>query len=133
MTRRFVGECGLRGGYFELSGFAEDVQAQLLKLASISLCSNTVGQVATGLMVRPPREGEHSFEAYDTERRAILDSLKRRALKLADALNKLEGVTCNEPQALTRRTWDADVGRGTVRPRGVSVRPRGRVRCTSSL
>jgi hypothetical protein len=44
--------CGLRGGYFELQGFDADVVTQMLKLRSISLCSNVVGQFATGLMVR---------------------------------------------------------------------------------
>ena len=34
-------------GYFELFGVDEGVKQQLYKLASISLCSNTVGQVRT--------------------------------------------------------------------------------------
>lgn len=32
-------------GYFELFGVEDGVKAQLYKLASISLCSNTAGQV----------------------------------------------------------------------------------------
>ena len=40
-SKGFLGECGLRGGYFELTGFDPDVKAQLLKLVSIGLCSNT--------------------------------------------------------------------------------------------
>lgn len=32
------------------------------------------------------------------ERDGILDSLKRRALVMVTALNKLEGVTCNEAE-----------------------------------
>ena len=43
----------MRGGYFELHGFDPEVQAQLLKLVSIGLCSNVMGQIAVGLMVRP--------------------------------------------------------------------------------
>lgn len=38
-----------RTGYFELFGVEEGVKQQLYKLASISLCSNTVGQVMTRL------------------------------------------------------------------------------------
>jgi aspartate/methionine/tyrosine aminotransferase len=45
ISKGFLGECGLRGGYFELFGIDATVKAQLYKLASISLCSNTVGQV----------------------------------------------------------------------------------------
>ena len=72
ISKGFLGECGLRGGYFELYGFDADVQAQLLKLASIGLCSNTVGQVATGLMVAPPKPGDASYASYKRERDGIL-------------------------------------------------------------
>ena len=44
VSKGFLGECGIRGGYFELAGFDPEVQAQLLKLVSIGLCSNTMGQ-----------------------------------------------------------------------------------------
>jgi len=97
-SKGFLGECGLRGGYFELVNFDPDVQAQLLKLVSIGLCSNTLGQVATGLMVRPPQPGEHSHPAYQAEKDRVLSSMKRRAVKLVAGLNSLEGVSCNEAQ-----------------------------------
>ena len=62
---------------------------------SIGLCSNVPGQLAVGLMVRPPALGEHSHDLYASERDATLGSLKRRATKLTVALNSLTGVTCN--------------------------------------
>lgn len=37
-------------GYFELFGVEDGVKAQLYKLASISLCSNTAGQVSWAQM-----------------------------------------------------------------------------------
>lgn len=89
-----MGECGLRGGYFEILGIPESVKAEILKLASISLCSNTIGQITTGLMVNPPGEGDESFMKYAQERDDILASLKRRAARMTQALNDLEGVTC---------------------------------------
>jgi alanine transaminase len=98
VSKGFLGECGLRGGYFEINGVPEDVSEQIIKLASISLCSNTVGQVAVGLMVQPPKQGEPSFEQYLSEKTAILDSLKRRAVKLVDCLNQLDGVECTESE-----------------------------------
>jgi alanine transaminase len=94
-SKGFFGECGLRGGYFELQNVPAEVRAQLTKLASISLCSNLVGQFATGLMVKPPVAGEPSFTAYQSERGAILASLSARATKVAAALNALPGVSCN--------------------------------------
>jgi len=97
-SKGFLGECGLRGGYFELMNFDPDVQAQLLKLVSIGLCSNTLGQIACGLMVAPPKQGDASFDAFQGEKDAILASMKRRATMLVDGLNSLEGVSCNAPQ-----------------------------------
>ena len=78
-SKGFIGECGIRGGYFELYNIAPVVKANLYKLASLTLCSNTHGQLSVGLMVQPPKAGSPSFEKYDTEKNAILDSLKRRA------------------------------------------------------
>ena len=98
VSKGFLGECGMRGGYFELSGFDPEVRAQLLKLVSIGLCSNVMGQIAVGLMVKPPRPGDASHKTYAAERDAILSSLRRRASKLVAGLNALEGVTCNEAQ-----------------------------------
>jgi len=98
VSKGFLGECGMRGGYFELHGFDPEVQAQLLKLVSIGLCSNVMGQIAVGLMVRPPQQGEASHALYSSERETIMSSLKRRATKLVTALNALEGVSCNPAQ-----------------------------------
>ena len=80
------------------SAASPQVRAQLLKLVSISLCSNTMGQIATGLMVQPPAVGSASHATYAAEREAILTSMKRRAERLVDGLNQLEGVSCNQPQ-----------------------------------
>ena len=54
-----------------------------------------MGQIAVGLMVRPPQPGEASHALYASEREAIMSSLKRRATKLVAALNALEGVRCD--------------------------------------
>ena len=52
----FVGECGLRGGFFALDGAWEPaVKAQFVKLASICLCANVIGQLTMGLVINPPR------------------------------------------------------------------------------
>jgi alanine transaminase len=93
-SKGFTGECGRRGGYVELCGFDAGVHAELYKLASISLCSNTAGQVTVGLQALPPQPGDASHSLYIQERDAILASLKRRAEKVVAALRKLEGVSC---------------------------------------
>lgn len=98
ISKGFLGECGLRGGYFELNCIDSKVADEIYKLSSISLCSNTVGQVAVGLMVRPPKQGEPSFETFNREKNDILESLRRRALKMTACLNGLEGVECTESE-----------------------------------
>ena len=45
-SKGLSGECGLRGGYMELENIDPYVQGQILKLRTICLCSNTVGQIA---------------------------------------------------------------------------------------
>ena len=61
----------------------------------MALCANTVGQILTWLMVRPPRPGEPSFALYDQERREIFESLRRRAAVVERGLNAIEGIQCN--------------------------------------
>jgi len=97
-SKGYTGECGRRGGYVELCGFDEAVRAELYKLASISLCGNTAGQLVVGLQARPPRPGEASYALFSEERDAILASLRRRAERLVGALRGLEGVSCEEPE-----------------------------------
>lgn len=94
-SKGFFGECGIRGGYFEYRNVPADVAAQILKLQSVSLCANLPGQVAVYAMINPPKPGSPSYELYNKEKTTILDELKKRAIILAEGLNKIEGVTCN--------------------------------------
>ena len=52
----------------------------------------------TYLMVNPPIKGEESFEIYSKERSAILESLKRKSIMIADALDKIDGISCKRPR-----------------------------------
>lgn len=97
ISKGFLGECGHRGGYMELHNVPDKVLVQLKKLLSINLCSNTVGQVLVSLMMTPPQPGDPSFELYKQERDSTLASLKRRAVKLSEALRGLEGISCTGP------------------------------------
>ncbi|MDP1832324.1 MAG: aminotransferase class I/II-fold pyridoxal phosphate-dependent enzyme [Geothrix sp.] len=94
-SKGFLGECGVRGGYFEFRNVPDDVAAQILKLQSVNLCANLPGQAATFAMVRPPKPGMPSYATYAAEKGAILDTLKQRAILLAEGLNRIGGITCN--------------------------------------
>ena len=94
VSKGILGECGHRGGYFECRNVPEDVLEEITKLQSISLCANSVGQVVTYLLVRPPRPGDPSFALHEKERSGILDDLRRKAAIVADGLNAANGITC---------------------------------------
>jgi len=95
-SKGFLGECGQRGGYMEIRNIPTEVVAQITKLQSVSLCSNLTGQVATYAMVRPPRPGEPSHATYLAEREDVLSRLRSRAALLAEGLNAIEGISCNQ-------------------------------------
>merc|ERR1712113_866515 len=87
----FLGECGVRGGYIMLENFDEEVRQQFMKIKSIELCSNTIGQLSVGLMVRPPTKD--AAETYKKEKTMVLESLKSRADIVSKTLGALEGIT----------------------------------------
>lgn len=98
ISKGMVGECGHRGGYFELCGFDPEVVDQIYKFVSISLCAPVIGQCLVELMVNPPKEGEPSYELYKQEWDSIFAGLKRRATALYEAFKEMEGVECQDPQ-----------------------------------
>ena len=98
-SKGILGECGARGGYFEWFNLDPEVEAQIHKLKTIRLCSNTYGQLLTDLMVRPPTDAENGREVTDKfkkETSALFTSLKRRSKIVHETLNRMKGVTCNE-------------------------------------
>jgi aspartate/methionine/tyrosine aminotransferase len=95
-SKGFLGECGQRGGYMEIRNIPAEVTAQITKLQSVSLCSNLTGQIATYAMVRPPRPGEPSHPTYLAEREDVLSRLRSRAALLAEGLNAIAGIRCNQ-------------------------------------
>jgi alanine transaminase len=101
VSKGMVGECGHRGGYFELIGFDKDVTAQIFKFISIMLCPPVIGQCLVECMVNPPKEGEESYAMYKQEYDNIYEGLKKRALALWNAFKEMEGVSCQDPQVST--------------------------------
>lgn len=98
ISKGMVGECGHRGGYFELVGFDKDVQAQIYKFVSIMLCPPVIGQCLVEMQVNPPREGDPSYPLYRQEYDGIAQGLQKRATALFEAFREMEGVVCQEPQ-----------------------------------
>ena len=88
------GECGLRGGYFEMTNVAQGTVDELYKVSSINLSPNSVGQVAVSCMVAPPVEGGESYALWARETGDERASLARRAALVAAAFSALPGVSC---------------------------------------
>lgn len=43
VSKGVMGECGLRGGYFEYCNIDSFAEEMILKMKSVNLCSNTIG------------------------------------------------------------------------------------------
>ena len=98
VSKGMIGECGHRGGYFELHNFDQEVEQQIYKLASINLCPPITGQIVVDLMVAPPKPESASGKSFEAEFKAIYEGLRSRALSLKDAFNKMQGVECQSPE-----------------------------------
>ncbi|KAI1504701.1 aminotransferase class I and II [Biscogniauxia marginata] len=98
VSKGMVGECGHRGGFFDLIGFDKEVEEQIYKFVSITLCAPVIGQCLVEMMVNPPKPGDPSYELYNQEYSGIYNGLKQRATALYEAFEEMEGVECGEPQ-----------------------------------
>ncbi len=100
ISKGYFGECGHRGGYLELrnppqiAGSPLDFTELLNKQASVSLCSNTPGQVLTYLMVRPPTKDNRTHQKYLEEKKRVLSELHEKAVMIREAFQKMKGVEC---------------------------------------
>lgn len=95
VSKGYWGECGQRGGYFEMTNIPPKTVDEIYKVASISLSPNVPGQIFLGLMVNPPKPADISYQRFVAESKAILESLRRRAHLMTDGFNNCRNVICN--------------------------------------
>ncbi|KAK5163926.1 alanine transaminase [Saxophila tyrrhenica] len=98
ISKGMVGECGHRGGYYEMVGFDPEVVAQIYKFVSIMLCAPVIGQCLVDCMVNPPRPNDPSYPLYKSEYDGIFNGLRQRADALYEAFSQMDGVSCQSPQ-----------------------------------
>ncbi|KAI1631220.1 aminotransferase class I and II [Biscogniauxia mediterranea] len=98
VSKGMVGECGHRGGFFDLVGFDKEVVEQIYKFVSITLCAPVIGQCLVEMMVNPPKPGDPSWELYNEEYSGIFNRLKERANALYEVFQEMDGVECGKPQ-----------------------------------
>jgi len=94
ISKGYYAECGLRGGYIHATNIDPLVLAQLYKLFSMNLCSNTLGQAMVASIMNPPNQGDESYALFKKERDDIYSSLKKKAVIVEQKLNSMNGVQC---------------------------------------
>jgi len=100
ISKGFYGECGHRGGYIEVRNPPKVKRTDknfmdiLLKLATVNLCPNTVGQLLTYLMVSPPYEGTGPYRNFIEEKNKILIALQNKAEMIKQAFKQMDSVEC---------------------------------------
>jgi len=98
VSKGVTGECGLRGGLVHCENVKPEVMDQLYKLSSISLCSNVLGQALMASVLAPPPAGGLSRASFDQERTNIHEALKRKAKRVTERLNSIDGISCQPIQ-----------------------------------
>lgn len=94
-SKGFLGECGRRGGYMETFNMPNVFHDEVLRLIGETLpCANTIGQVMTSLMAKPPRVEEASFATFTREKRIVSSAYEKRAELIVDGLNNINGIKC---------------------------------------
>jgi aspartate/methionine/tyrosine aminotransferase len=100
ISKGFAGECGHRGGYMELRNMPQvegtdlNLAEVILKQASVSLCSNTVGQAIIYMLVNPPEKGSPPYDTYQNEKNAVLGELEAKAALIKESFKQMEGMEC---------------------------------------
>lgn len=114
ISKGVMGECGMRGGYVELCNIKDEIHGLTYKTLSVSLCSNVLGQAAMDIMMNPPQAGDPSHELYVKETDDIFNSLKRKSIKLSNAFESFEGITCNRSEGAMYLFPRIEMPRGAI-------------------
>ncbi|XP_076245864.1 alanine aminotransferase 1 [Calliopsis andreniformis] len=95
VSKGYMGECGIRGGYAEIVNMDPKVMAILLKSISAMLCPTVLGQVVMDVVVNPPKPNEPSYELFQKEKQDTLRSLAERSNLVVNTLNSIPGYKAN--------------------------------------
>lgn len=92
-----MGECGRRGGFFEIVNFPQDVQKQIAKLVAID-DAPVQGQIGVDVLVRPPKPGEPSYDLWYQQTTAIQQKMNENAQKLVESFKRLSSISSTEAE-----------------------------------
>lgn len=95
ISKGYMGECGIRGGYAELVNIDPTVMKLLQKSISAMLCPTVLGQVVLDVVANTPKPNEPSYAKFEEEKRNTLLSLAERSKLAVDMLNSIPGYKTN--------------------------------------
>ncbi|XP_059528567.1 alanine aminotransferase 1 [Myotis daubentonii] len=98
ISKGYMGECGLRGGYVEVVNMDPAVQQQMQKMMSVRLCPPLPGQAVLDMVVSPPEPSDPSFTQFQAEKQAVLADLAAKAKLTEQVFNAVPGIRCNPVQ-----------------------------------
>lgn len=98
ISKGYMGECGLRGGYVEVVNMDPAVQQQMQKMMSVRLCPPLPGQAVLDMVVSPPEPSDPSFMQFQAEKQAVLADLAAKAKLTEQVFNAVPGIRCNPVQ-----------------------------------
>ncbi|XP_022184819.2 alanine aminotransferase 1 [Nilaparvata lugens] len=97
-SKGYLGECGARGGYFELLNVDAEERYVLYKLLSSNTCPNVAGQIYVESLVNPPRKGDPSYELFINERNKIMSLHKSKIELITENLKGIKGISSIKPE-----------------------------------
>lgn len=93
VSKGFIGECGLRGGYLNTLNIPTKTKNALEKYLSMRLSANSIGQLAVHCMTKLNQKNSVKKQIAKKKLQYI-DKLNY----LYDELNFIKGVSCSKPQ-----------------------------------
>ncbi|KTF82449.1 hypothetical protein cypCar_00032954 [Cyprinus carpio] len=99
VSKGFMGECGLRGGYVELVNLDPAVKEYARRLFSTRSCPPVVGQMALDLMANPPKPGDPSFPTFSEEAQSIKNMICKNTDRIQEVFAELPGISCQPLKA----------------------------------
>ncbi|XP_049602693.1 alanine aminotransferase 1-like [Syngnathus scovelli] len=98
VSKGFLGECGLRGGYVELLNIDPTVMPYVQQVFQLLTTPPVVGQIALELMAKPPQPGDPSHPLFKRETDLMRSTLVDNVKRAQQVLNQLPAVSCQPIQ-----------------------------------
>ncbi|CAN1838702.1 Glutamate--glyoxylate aminotransferase 2 [Linum perenne] len=95
VSKGFFGECGQRGGYFEMTNIPPQTVDEIYKVASVSLSPNVPAQIFVSETNSDSGLDLSTLLSGFDQLVGILESLRRRARIMTDGFNSCRNVVCN--------------------------------------